>query len=240
MALKRKRAEEGAPIVTEGGPPAWLTGQFPERARWESWRVCKLRIDGAMGSGTKRALLSGPGMYRVEAAAVGGYKVVSVQGSPPQNADMQVGSIILGVGSFPFFGLAGQALEAAFARLTDGSDVQLLDEKELEEAEEERDGVEAQELKGYVPKEELSSDDRLLVVPLGQGARSLAEDARSSLEGDLKELATESGVAVELSCVLAFDTVTLRGDPEKVTAARADLSEMLAFYHVPISPAVQL
>lgn len=216
-----------------GGPPAWLTGQFPEHKEWVSWRTCTLRIDGKMGSGAKRAILSGSGMYRCEAAESGGWKVVTVTGSPPQKSDLYEGSLIVGIGSYPLFGLEGQKLEQAFVgNLIDGGEVQILDAKELKEAEIERDGEEADECKGVL-KEEVSGDGRLIVLPLGDMAvRSLPSETRADLEGDLRELGTENGVVIEVSCqeTTRVDTVSIRGEPEKVRAARKDLQEVLKFY----------
>eukprot|EP00747_Dinoflagellata_sp_TGD_P169931 gnl/TRDRNA2_/TRDRNA2_200180_c0_seq1.p1 gnl/TRDRNA2_/TRDRNA2_200180_c0~~gnl/TRDRNA2_/TRDRNA2_200180_c0_seq1.p1 ORF type:complete len:232 (-),score=61.25 gnl/TRDRNA2_/TRDRNA2_200180_c0_seq1:24-719(-) len=220
---KRKRAEEGAPIVEEGGPPAWLTAQFPQHAKWSTWRVCKVKVDGQHGAGLK-----------LEATDGMGYRVLSVERR--QEEALKAGVVILGVGGYPLFGLDSDDIEAAYRqRLADGLELQLLDWQELRAAEIERDGEEEAEAAGggTAPSEELSGDGSLNVLPLGEKAvRNMDPEARASLEGDLQELGKLFGVTAEVRCpaTLSVDSVSLRGDPAKVTAARLKLQDVLDFY----------
>lgn len=186
-----------------------------------------------MGGGPRRAILSGSGMYRLEAIDQGGYKIAAVQGDPPEKGVLRAGVVILAIGGFPLFGLSGQDLEDAFARLlVDKAEVQTLEWAELQAAEAERDAGDEREDQGYVPREELSADGTLLVVPLGEGAvRRIGPEQLAELELDLGELAA-AGVRAELRCppTLGLDSVALRGDPDRVQEVRQDLQEILAHH----------
>mmetsp|Transcript_10992 Transcript_10992/g.20496 ORF Transcript_10992/g.20496 Transcript_10992/m.20496 type:complete len:228 (-) Transcript_10992:65-748(-) len=223
----KRRCEEGAPIVDDGGPPAWLTGQFPEHSEWKSWRLCCLRVDPGHSTGLD-----------LEPMDSGGFQVAAVRGSPQQPKDLLAGRVILGIAGYPLFGLEGDALENAFKdRLLDGVEVQVLDARELREAEVQRDGEDANE--STTPKEELSSDGSLLVLPVGECAvRSMPEGARTDLEGDLKILGSNFHVVADLRCppTLGVDSISLRGEPEQVQAARRDLQAILEFYGFSIPP----
>lgn len=225
--MKRRRQEEGAPITTDDGPPAWLTGQFPEHPRWRSWRVCSLRVGAGQSTG-----------FDLLATASGGYHVIDVSGKPPQPDTFYAGSVILGIAGYPLFGLEGEALEQAFnERLADGVELQLLDWTELQEAEIERDGEDENNV--AKPTEEISADGSLLVLPVGnRTVRDMPADKYSALKGDLEFLGTHFHVVAGLRCppMLEVDSIALRGEPQNVLAARRKMQEMLEFYGISVPP----
>mmetsp|Transcript_32058 Transcript_32058/g.92073 ORF Transcript_32058/g.92073 Transcript_32058/m.92073 type:complete len:242 (+) Transcript_32058:47-772(+) len=232
LPAKRKRAEEGAPITHEGGPPAWLTGQFPDHASWSSWRSCCVRVDSELGAGLDLEATSS------------GYRVESLEGAPRQPEELRPGALIVSVDGFPLFGLAEEALEEAFgSRFKDGARLEMLDWEEFCTAEAERDAADDAELEEIPASgaaaatfaEEVSEEGRLLRQPLGaRVVRTLAPGDRERLEGDLRELGRKTGAVAELLCppCADMDSVALRGEPEAIQEAKSELLRILAFYGV--------
>lgn len=229
---KRKRAEEGAPIAHEGGPPGWLTGQFPDHHCWSTWRTCNVRVDAEAGAGLDLEATSS------------GYRVDEVDSTPGQAEALRPGTLIVSIDGFPLFGLGEDALEEAFgSRIKDGALVELLDWDEFCAAEEERDAADDAELeeieeRGVAARtfaEEISEEGRVLRQPVGPRVlRTLAPDDREKLEGDLKVMQERTGAAAELLCppTTDMDSVVLRGEPEAVRTARRELLRILAFHGV--------
>uniref|UniRef100_A0A7S4PXL3 Uncharacterized protein n=1 Tax=Alexandrium monilatum TaxID=311494 RepID=A0A7S4PXL3_9DINO len=229
---KRKRAEEGAPIAHEGGPPAWLTGQFPDHACWSTWRTCQVRVDAELGAGLDLEATSS------------GYRVDGVEDKPGQPEALRQGALIVSIDGFPLFGLDEEALEEAFgSRFKDGAVVEMLDWEEFCAAEAERDAaddVEMEEIRAMGTAApsfavEISEEGRVLRQPVGARVlRTLAPGDRDKLAGDLGALGQKTGAAAEILCppTTDMDSVVLRGEPEAVRAAKGELLQLLAFYGV--------
>ncbi|CAK0839920.1 unnamed protein product [Prorocentrum cordatum] len=150
-------------------------------------------------------------------------------GNPRRPARAFVGAVF----APSVFGLSGQDLEDAFARLlVDRAEVQTLEWAELQAAEAERDGGDARENQGYVPREELSADGTLLVVPLGERA------VRSWTPRGWRSWSWISGSWPRPACARSCGALRRSGSTawrcgaiqQRVQEVRQDLQEILAHH----------